>query len=368
MAVRLVTLAVGALLAASVGCETTPPAQRSSATQTEARPAATQPALHLDAAREALQRNIATLPNLDLTFEKPDLTLAPPPDRDPNEVITLYLGDYALDMPRDVYGQLYNPWLFRFGAGFLTTGDCRLTLFIDEELNIARPLRELVKQAEPAVALNSPVAGVPAETLVELWPQVRERIVFPHDYALLSKLYATDFTKLDLAALSAVDLIEVMFLIEIKPIVVPDGADVYVARVQTPAFEGFAYGRLDRGERAWVDLHDHNLKRIKFIMTCFERWNADAGPLRQALPTLVGSVRRHGSDTPGADMLAGARAELAADRDEKSTDIARCLVLCASRYDDAFAAAVELGKSLVDDETPQGREYLAVLQRAWEGK
>jgi hypothetical protein len=297
------------------------------------------------------------------------ICLESPPLRCPGEAqtnasITFYFGEYALDMPRELFGSIHSPSLYRSGAGWNLAGGCRLTLWIDDELGLAHTLRDLADNFDLTAEGLPAVADAMPDYQDVLRPALRRQLSFANDFEVMREMFATSFRDVSIDRMNLPELITAAALAGLKPIVARTGAVQHMRLVETRHLRGFLYGDPDAVPQTWVELHDEGHHVIRITFTCFERWNPDRRPLRRDRDALLCSVRRHESATPGADLVAAARRELAAGSDTKAEEIARCLLLCASRYDDAYDDAVEMAKPLIRPQLPYAREYWGVLLHA----
>ena len=280
---------------------------------------------------------------------------------DSDSVITFYVRDYALDLPRDLILTLRNPWLFRAGAGWRLAGDCPLTVFIDEELGLAAQLRRhgenLDLDAEGLAAVDQFCPGYADEFRTE----IRRRFCYENDYQVIRRLFATNMLAANLEHLSPVELFEYALLVSIKSVVARARGEDCLTLLETPHFHGIVYGRPDSDDTTWCDLHTKQRQIFRLTIGVSGTDPGDRQPLLAHLPRILASVRRHNSPHPGRELLTAARTELRKNNDRHAREIARCLVLCASRYDDARTEALELGRRLVDAELDYGPDYLNVL-------
>jgi hypothetical protein len=289
-------------------------------------------------------------PGMEVVCDRRPVRAEPANGAEPT--VTFYVRDYAIDVPRGLIERLHNPWLFRSGGGWRLAGNCRLTVHVTEELGLAEEFRE-AGLAEAALATNDEASACRA-------------FAYPNDFELLRAAYTTDFGSLDVAEIGTAELACVVTLAEVKSIVIRPRRVDRMALLVTPNFHAIAYGDIAREPMAWVDVHDSGRHLIRFTFGCPGWWEADATAVAPRVLSMAASTRYHNSPTPGADMLAAARRVLSSGKDERSMEIARSLVLCASRYDDAYDEAVAMGKSLASSDKTGSAAYLGVISRAGE--
>jgi len=288
------------------------------------------------------------------------------------ERVTFYVNRYAIDLPRALLRPGTNFHIHNLGqgaVGFDVAGNCKVRFWIQGDL-FAPMLAEFDAElcGDSAEDGGDPADPDAPRAAGRATPS-HHPLVFESDYQLFYTLYTRDFQKLtpaELAQMPPKELLATVVLAGIKPSTLAPGAQYGIYAVQTPQFRGFAYGWFETDPQCTVRLHDqqHWLTLEPVIPA---RGDVDRGPLLANFGSIVASVRHHGSPTPGHDMLAAARRILADLRYEQDETIARTLVLCATRYDDAFDQAVELGEKLVDPGWSErlNRIYLEVLHRRY---
>lgn len=277
------------------------------------------------------------------------------------DVITVFIQDYALDIPRSLFQSLRNPWLFVRAGGWTLRGNCRLTMLIEPELGLPDVLRDTARNFD----LHAEGLGEAADLCpgygAQLRDQIRARLDFATELDVLRAAFARDHGPLANGDATPAELYVAAALTTLKPTLLPLGHDAPLARVLTNRYAGVLYGDPTTSEFVRLDLHTAERQIVRLTLACLPHHDADRAAVLPAWPQMVASVRPHGSATPGQDLLANAIAILAKSPNEDSRAIARSLVLCASRYPDAHAQAVELGETLADSGVIDARAYLDVL-------
>lgn len=285
----------------------------------------------------------------------------PPCAADDSRLI-LYLGPYVLELPRALFDHLRSPGQFRRGGEWFLAGGCALGLQIDRELGLPEILREQAMPLDLSLlgSAGDGIATLPR--LAEVTTAIRARLDFANEFEVLRAVYTTDFRALRVEHLAISELYSAVALSQMRSIIAPAEYSDGVRLVRTPHFDGLLFGAPAAPGRATLDLYDHGSAILRLVFRCMPHWEADAGPLRAAWTEIAASLRRHDVPDPGQRMLVAARRELAEDT-PRAREIARLLVLCASRYDAVHAEAFSLGLELATPDVPYAREYLGVLHR-----
>jgi hypothetical protein len=304
-------------------------------------------------------------PIADLTFDDPPRQIQAgwPGSID---LVSFYFGNYAVDIPRTLFARLGNPMLFRNGVSMFLDGHCSLHIRVEQPLGLPQQLRELAGRFDivaDGIAKPSDHANTySAWFRLQLIPHLS----FNSEYDVVRKMYTTRFSDLGATKPTTPALYAAAALLGMKVIATPDGVEHGRHLVQTPHFPGFAWG-LPEQERHWIHLHRAN-QIIKITTACLPRFQADSTPLDRYRNAIVASIRPHGSTRPGTRLLEQARSELARPDERRNLELARALVLCAARYDDAYSEAVKLGRELVSPELHYFARYMHVLNREGESR